>query len=115
MRRASLARRGFIGERDFSARVSPNIAMQKSRQDNVAKQRKPESRINNCGAIATLVANFCRVDFSSPGYGKPKLRRVWPIPIIVLDARTVFAIPVAPSEPVGCYGRSLHIFGLVAL
>ena len=82
--------------------------MQKSRQDNVAKQRKPESRINNCGAIATLVANFCRVDFSSPGYGKPKLRRVWPIPIIVLDARTVFAIPVAPSDPVGCHGRLTH-------
>jgi hypothetical protein len=82
--------------------------MQKSRQDNVAKQRKPESRINNCGAIATLVANFCRVDFSSPGYGKPKLRRVWPIPITVLDARTVFAIPVAPSDTLaGRHGRGL--------
>jgi hypothetical protein len=27
--------------------------------------------LDNCGAIATFVANFCRVDFNGAGYGKP--------------------------------------------
>jgi len=27
--------------------------------------------LENCGAIATFVANFCRADFSGPRYGKP--------------------------------------------
>jgi hypothetical protein len=34
----------------------------------------------NCGAIATSVANLCRVDFSGSDHGKPLLRRVWLIP-----------------------------------
>ena len=92
--------------RFFGSRF-PYIAMQKSRQDNVAKQHKPELRIKNCGAIATIVANFCRVDFSSPGYGKPKLRRVWPIPITVLDARQFLPYQSRLQTPVGCHGRGL--------
>jgi hypothetical protein len=27
--------------------------------------------LENCGAIATFVVNFCRADFSGPRYGKP--------------------------------------------
>jgi len=27
--------------------------------------------LENCGAIATFVANFCRADFIGPRYGKP--------------------------------------------
>jgi hypothetical protein len=27
--------------------------------------------LENCGAIATFVANFCRADVSGPRYGKP--------------------------------------------
>jgi hypothetical protein len=69
--------------------------------------------LDNCGVIATPMANLCRIAFVGSGYGKLSLRWGWPIPILFFCPNCL-AIPIAPSGVSECKPKAL-IRGAVPL
>ena len=53
------------------APIAASTPSRDAREDARASRGGNFFALENCGAIATFVANFCRADFSGPRYGKP--------------------------------------------